>query len=110
MSLRCLRIAMSFFLLSRHIRGLVFCLMLVFVAGSNASCFVDGDETDDSLSVTIAQTAALTSRRTGQLPKFQASGWIKTNPIEAHAAYPPPRHNASGSETSSLPLLVPLRT
>ena len=110
MSLLFLRIAMFFFLFNRHIRGLVFCLMLVFVAGSNVSCFVDGDETDDSSSVTTAQTAALTSRRTGQLPKFQSSGWIKTNPIEAHAACPRPARDAGVHETSSLPLIVPLRT
>jgi hypothetical protein len=101
---------MFFFLLSRHIRGLVFGLMLLFVAGSNISCFVDDDETDDFPLATVALTAAVAGRQSVHLPRSQASGRTKTNPIQAHKAYPPAAHSASGPETSSLPLIVPLRT
>jgi hypothetical protein len=101
---------MFFFLLSRHIRGLVFCLMLLFVAGSNVSCFVDGDGTDDSSSVTITLTAPVAGRKAGHLPKFQASGWIKANSTKAVNKYTSAMQGASGPETGSLPPIVPLRT
>jgi hypothetical protein len=100
------------FCLSRqYVRSVAFGLMLLLTVGIGPACLVDDDGDDETPAVAIELNTALPSNKALHLPKGQASGWIKSSSFE------PGKLSASigssvarGSESSSLPLIVPLRT
>jgi hypothetical protein len=99
-------------LLSRQlVRGLIFGLTFLLIAGSSPACLVDDDDDDEIPVVAIELSSALPTKKAINLPETQVSDGAKAGSIE------PRKQSASFSapiardpEAITLPLVVPLRT
>jgi hypothetical protein len=100
------------FRLSRqYVRSVALLLMLLVTAGISPACLIDDDGDDETPAVAVELNAVLPSTKAIHLPNSQASGWIKTSscrPGKLGASFS--SAIARGSESSALPMIVPLRT
>ena len=85
-------------------------LMLLLIGASSPACLGDDDDTDDATpAASIELTAAIPGNKSFHPEKSTTSGSI----ISSHHLMAPAHatsQSAHGPETSSLPLVIPLRT
>lgn len=99
-----------FFSSRQFIRSMVLGLMVLFMCASSPAYLGDDDDSDDARPATsIELTAAIPCNKSFHPEKNKTSGSIISSHnllALAHAGF----QSACGPETSSLPLVIPLRT